>query len=234
MANMKFGLFGRIFTILAVIVAIIAGMAWVGSMQDRVNTAQVLTAPVTDADWYEGNKDASVTLVEYSDFQCPTCAAYFPLTRSLLETYGDRVKLVYRHYPITQLHKNAQLAAQAAEAAGVQGKFFLMHDLLFGNQESWENETDPTNTFISYATSMGLDIPTFTADLKSEAVADAIREDVNSGNASGVAGTPTFFINGVALTRNPQGFEPFKALIDAALVSANTTEAPSSDTEAAQ
>ncbi len=226
MANMKFGLFGRILTILAVIVAIIAGMAWVGSMQDRANTPQMLKAPISESDWFEGGKDALVTLVEYSDFQCPTCAFYFSMTRSLLETYGTSLKVVYRHYPITQLHANAQLAAQAAEAAGMQGKFFVMHDLLFGNQQSWEGEADPTNTFIGYATSMGLNIEQFTTDLTSKTVMNAIADDVKSGNASGVGGTPTFFLNGEQIVQNPRTVEAFKALIDAALPPTNTEGTP--------
>lgn len=217
MANMKFGLVGRITTILAGIVVVVAGMAWIGSAQDRANDPQMLSTSVNDSDWYEGGKDASVVLVEYSDFQCPACGAYFPVMKGLLETYGDKLKIVYRNYPLTTLHPNAQLAAQAAEAAGMQGKFFVMHDLLFGNQSSWSTETDPTNTFIGYATSIGLDIEKFTTDLTSDAAFRAVKEDLQSGNNSKVDSTPTFFLNGAQITKNPQGLEPFKALIDAAL-----------------
>lgn len=235
MANMKFGLVGRITTILAGIVVVVAGMAWIGNAQDHANDPQTLSIPVNDSDWYVGGKDASVVLVEYSDFQCPACGAYFPVVKGLEEAYGDKLKVVYRNYPLTTLHPNAQLAAQAAEAAGIQGKFFLMHDLLFGNQKTWSTEADPTNTFIGYATSIGLDVEKFKTDLTSNAVSNEVRNDVNGGDASKVDSTPTFFLNGVQITKNPQGLEPFKALIDAALNPAPATDsATNSSTETAQ
>ncbi len=222
MANMKFGLIGRITTILAGIVVVVAGMAWIGNAQDHANDPQTLSIPVNDSDWYVGNKDAAVTLVEYSDFQCPACGAYFPVMKGLEEAYGDTLKIVYRNYPLITLHANAQIAAQAAEAAGIQGKFFEMHDALFQNQKSWSAETDPTNSFLNYATVIGLDVEKFRTDLTSNAVINEIKNDINGGNASKLSGTPTFFLNGVQIVKNPQGLEPFKTLIDAALLPAPT------------
>lgn len=224
MANMKFGLVGRISVILASIVVIVAGMAWIGNAQDRAGDPKTLSVPANDSDWFEGGKDASVVLVEYSDFQCPACAAYFPVMKGLQEAFGDTLKIVYRNYPLTSLHPNAQLAAQAAEAAGIQGKFFVMHDLLFGNQKTWSAEADPTNTFVGYATSMGLDIEKFKTDLRSDETFRAVRDDLRSGDDSNVDSTPTFFLNGVQIEKNPQGLEPFKALIDAAIASTATTD----------
>lgn len=224
MANMKFGLVGRISAILAGIVIIVAGMAWIGNAQDRAGDPKTLSVPANDSDWFEGGKDASVVLVEYSDFQCPACAAYFPVMKGLQEAFGDKLKIVYRNYPLSSLHPNAQLAAQAAEAAGIQGKFFVMHDLLFGNQKTWSTEADPTNTFIGYATSMGLDIEKFKTDLTSDETFRAVRDDIRSGDASNVDSTPTFFLNGVQIEKNPQGLEPFKALIDAALAPTAATD----------
>ena len=214
---MKFGIIGRITGILAGIIVIVAGMAWIGNAQDHANDPQKLEVAVNDSDWFVGGKDAQVVLVEYSDFQCPACAAYFPVVKGLEETYGDALKIVYRNYPLTSLHPNAQLAAQAAEAAGIQGKFFVMHDLLFGNQKPWSSEADPTNTFLGYATSMGLDIEKFKTDLTSDETFRAVRDDIRSGDDSNVDSTPTFFLNGVQIEKNPQGLEPFKALIDATL-----------------
>lgn len=217
---MKFGIIGRITTILAGIVVIVAGMAWIGSAQDSANEPQKLEVAVNDSDWFVGGKDASVVIVEYSDFQCPACGAYFPVMKGLQEAYGDKLKIVYRNYPLTSLHPNAQLAAQAAEAAGIQGQFFVMHDLLFGNQQTWSAEADPTNTFIGYATSIGLDIEKFKTDLTSDATFSAVKEDIRSGDKSNVDSTPTFFLNGFQIEKNPQGLDPFKALIDAALAPA--------------
>ena len=217
---MKFGIVGRILTILAAIVVIVAGMAWIGNAQDRAGERQKLEVAVNDSDWYEGGKDASVVLVEYSDFQCPACGAYFPVMKGLKEAYGDKLKIVYRNYPLTSLHPNAQLAAQAAEAAGIQGQFFVMHDLLFGNQQTWSTEADPTNTFVGYATSIGLDIEKFKTDLTSDETFESVKDDIRSGNKSNIDSTPTFFLNGFQIEKNPQGLEPFKALIDAALTPA--------------
>lgn len=231
MANMKFGLVGRITAILTGIVIIVAGMALIGNAQDRAGDPKTLSLPANDSDWFEGGKDASVVLVEYSDFQCPACAAYFPVMKELEETFGDTLKIVYRNYPLTTIHPNAQLAAQAAEAAGIQGKFFIMHDLLFGNQKTWSAEADPTNTFIGYATSMGLDLEKFKTDLTSDETFLAVRDDIRSGDASNVNSTPTFFLNGVQIEKNPQGFEPFKALISAALAPVATTDTATSSAE---
>ena len=231
MANMKFGLFGRISTILATVVIIVAGMALLGNAQDHANDPQKLAIAVSDSDWFEGGKDASVVLVEYSDFQCPACGAYFPVIRSLNEAYGDKLKIVYRNYPLTSLHPNAQLAAQAAEAAGIQGKFFPMHDLLFGNQQTWSTIADPTDTFVGYATSLGLDVEKFKTDLTGKDVINAVKNDVNGGDASKISSTPTFFLNGLQIEKNPQGLEPFKALIDAALTPAPTADPASTSSE---
>ncbi len=214
---MKLALVGKVLGILAAIAIVLGGMVWYGYVQDHANDPQKLVVAVDDQDWSEGGKDAAVTLVEYSDFQCPACAAYFPLLQKLHETYGDTLNIVYRNYPLVTIHPNAQLAAQAAEAAGIQGKFFLMHDLLFGNQKTWSAEADPTALFVSYATTIGLDVEKFTADLTSDAVKNSIKDDVESGNASNVRSTPTFFLNGLQIVNNPQGIDAFKALIDAAL-----------------
>lgn len=221
-----FGRLSRIFGVLAAIVVIVAGMVWIGNLQDHANDPQALTVPVNDSDWYEGGKDATVTLVEYSDFQCPACGAYFPVVKSLSQNYGDKLKIIYRHYPLTQLHRNAQLAAQAAEAAGMQGKFFDMHDMLFSGQKDWSDLADPTDTFVAYATQIGLNVDQFKADLTSSGVKDAIAQDVRGGNSANVDSTPTFFLNGLQITSNPQGLAPFMELIDAELNPTPATETP--------
>lgn len=226
----------RILGVLAAIVVIVAGMVWIGNLQDHANDPQVLTVPVNDSDWYEGGKDATVTLVEYSDFQCPACGAYFPVVQGLLQNYGDKLKIVYRNYPLPQ-HSNAQLAAQAAEAAGIQGRFFDMHDVLFSTQKDWSDLANPTDNFVTYATQLGLNVEQFKTDLTSSTVKDAIAQDVRSGNSANVDSTPTFFLNGVQITSNPQGLAPFMTLIDAALNPAPAADAsaaatPATDTSA--
>ena len=111
------------------------GMAQLASSGSK---PALLTSAVSDSDWVKGNRSAPVVLVEYSDFQCPACAASAPLVKQLTEEFGNKIAFVYRHFPLPQ-HKNAYPAAQAAEAAGKQGKFWEMADLIFANQTKWEN-----------------------------------------------------------------------------------------------
>lgn len=189
---------GRISVALA-LGLIVAGFIWM--MQQATQTNQQTTAELNvdltgGTDWVRGNEVAQAVVVEYSDFQCPACAAYEPIVDRMLEELGDQVVLVYRNYPLVSIHKNAQLAAQAAEAAGVQGKFWEMHDVLFAEQDTWAEEKDPTSLFVQYATDLGLDVNTFTTDLTSEKVEESVAEDLASGNRLRVQSTPTFFVNG--------------------------------------
>ncbi len=211
----------RILTFLTAIVALIAFMAWIGYTQDHANDPQPLTVAVNDQDWFEGGASAPVTIVEYSDFQCPACAAYYPVMKELIAAYGEQIKIVYRNYPLTQIHPNAQLASQAAEAAGIQGKFFEMHDLLFENQHMWSDLADPTEAFIAFATNIGINVDQFRTDLTSSATRTAVAEDVRSGMSTNVSGTPSFFLNGV-LIDSPQGLQPFMNLINATLTASVT------------
>jgi protein-disulfide isomerase len=214
----------RILTFLAGIVVFVAIMAWIGNAQDHANDPQALTVPVSDQDWSKGGIAAPVTIVEYSDFQCPACGAYYPVMKQLSAAFGDQIKIVYRNFPLTQLHPNAQLAAQAAEAAGIQGKFFDMHDVLFESQKEWSELSDPTETFVSYATALGLNVDQFRSDLTSSTVRAAVAEDVRSGMSANVSGTPTFFLNGVEID-SPQGLQPFTNLINEALAASVSTPA---------
>lgn len=144
-----------------------------------------------------------VTIVEFSDFQCPACLAVQAPLSQLLNKYSDKVKFVYRYFPLTQIHKNAQLSAQAAEAAGLQGKFFEMHDKLFTMQASWEGITDPHETFAGYAEAIGIDKTKFLSDLDSQVVKDSVQADASVASKYNLSGTPTFFVNGVK-TEFPQ------------------------------
>lgn len=167
----------------------------------------------TDGDTkVRGNQDAPVTLVEYSDFQCPACAAYEPLVKNLAQDFPDTLKIVYRYYPLTTIHKNAMISAKAAEAAHRQGKFWEMHDQLFEHQNDWAKESDPTGIFKTYAESIGLDTNRFMTDIEDESIVDPVKSDEKTGSDAEIAGTPTFFLNGVQLT-NPQDYEAFKKLV---------------------
>ncbi len=149
-----------------------------------------LVLPVTEQDHSQGPIDALATLVEYGDYQCPHCRLVYYNIRELQARMGDRIRYVYRHLPITSTHPEAQLAAEAAEAAAAQGKFWAMHDRLFQN-----NELDRLH-LLRYASEIGLDMERFREDLDNRVYAERVQEDFKSGIRSGVNGTPTFFLNG--------------------------------------
>lgn len=150
-----------------------------------------LTVPVRNKDHVQGPHDAPVTLVEYGDYECPYCGQAFLIVKKLQEELGDAFRLVFRHFPLSQIHPHALGAAYAAEAAGYQDKFWQMHDLLFLNQTNLGEED-----LIHYAQRLNLDMDRFVADMESDKVQKRVKEDFWSGVQSGVNGTPTFFING--------------------------------------
>lgn len=154
-----------------------------------------------------------VTLTEYSDFQCPSCAYFFPMVEKLKETYGDRLEVRYRHFPLNS-HQYAMLAARAAEAARNQGEFDAMHDLLFQNQQQWSSSGNPQPMFVNYARQIGLDINQFKEDLNAAATQQTVMEQKREGQDRGVSGTPTFYINGEEMVSLPRTYEQFKALLD--------------------
>lgn len=180
------------------------------------NQTASLVGAISDADRILGNKEAKVTVVEYSDFQCPACAAYHPMVKQLAEDYGDRVMWVYRNFPLKQIHANAELAALAAEAAGRQDKFWEMQDMIFENQKEWSDEGSAKAIFVKYANALGLDAIRFENDLESKEVEDKVDKDYQSGQKSGVNATPTFFINGEKI-QNPRSYEEFRSIIEGAI-----------------
>jgi len=140
-----------------------------------------------------GDPNASVKIVEFSDFQCPACAAAHPIVKRVVEKNKDKVYFVFRYYPLA-MHQNSKVAAQAAEAAGIQGKFWEMFDLLFENQNKWASSSDAKQIFQDYALELGLDLEKFKDDF--DKVKGPIEQDFSDGNKVGVDSTPTFFING--------------------------------------
>jgi Na+/H+ antiporter NhaA len=160
-----------------------------------VGRSEVLVDLATDIDPDEdhirGPADAPVTLVEYGDFECPYCGRAEPILRELVSEYGSDIRFVFRHLPLSDVHDHAQLAAEAAEAAGAQGRFWEMHDLLFDHQDALT-----ARDLMGYANELGLDLEEFHGDIKRHEHAARVARDVESAELSGVAGTPTFFING--------------------------------------
>ncbi len=144
-----------------------------------------------------GNKAAKVIVYEYADFQCPGCGGAYPNVKIVKEKYKDTVGFVYRHFPLTSIHPHAFAAAAASEAAGLQGKFWEMYDLLFSNHNTWSSQTadQRQKTFEDYATQLGLDMQKYRSDITSDAVAEKINYDRSLGLKAGVEATPSIFVN---------------------------------------
>jgi protein-disulfide isomerase len=144
----------------------------------------------------EGPANAPVTLEEFGDFQCPPCAMLHPVLKTMEKEFGPRLRVIFREFPLVPTHEHALSAARAAEAAGLQGKFWQMHDLIYTNQKSWKNAFDVRPIFEDYAKQIGLNMDRFQQDLTSEAVQNRIFLDGKRARALGVKGTPTVFMNG--------------------------------------
>lgn len=167
-----------------------------------------------DSDWIKGAPltETKVILTEYSDFQCPACAAYYPMIKKLGQEFKN-LSIVYRHFPLPQ-HANAATAAQAAESAGRQGKFWEMHDLLFENQNAWSGSSSAKELFIAYAQSLSLDLEKFKIDFDAPEIKTKIQTDYQSGAAE-IDGTPTFFLNNKKI-ENPRSYDEFRNIIQQA------------------
>lgn len=150
-----------------------------------------LHPPVNQHDHTQGPTDAPITLVEYADFQCPYCGQADGIVKELQQRLGDKLRFVFREFPLTDIHEHALHAAQVAEAAGAQGKFWPMHDYLFEHQRKLDDRH-----LMQYAQEIGLDMEQFTQAVNNDSLIEHIQADMESGERSGVHGTPTFFING--------------------------------------
>lgn len=168
-----------------------------------------------------GNPDASVTIVEFADYQCPACALATPILNQLILDHPADVRLVYRNFPLTSIHKNAFPAAQAAEAAAAQAKFWEYHDLLYAKQTEWQATLDPKKLFTEYAASLGLNTDQFATDFLSQTVIDRIRLDLGDSLAFEHQSTPTIYVNGV----QTNGFSPetLEVAVEAALAAPKLT-----------
>ena len=160
-----------------------------------------------------GNK--GVTLIEYGDFACPACYQYYPLVEEIKSKYKDDITFQFRHYPLVEIHKNALVAAKAAEAAGLQGKFWEMYAKLYENQPSWRESNTPLNFFEDYAAQLGLNIDKFREDSKSQAVNDTVLADREAAKKLGLSGTPSFLVNGKKV-ESPRDVDGFNKLIEEA------------------
>jgi len=172
----------------------------------------VLVLPVGVRDHIRGPVSAPVTLLEYGDYECPHCGAAHPIVEGIRRQMGDRLRFVYRHFPLANIHPHAEPAAESAEAAAAQGKFWAMHDRLFEHQDALDEPA-----LAEHAALVGLDVARFVRELSAGTYAPRVREDFMSGVRSGVNGTPTFYVNGV---RHNGGYDSVSlmAAIEEALV----------------
>lgn len=226
---------------LLVIVAFMGGSLWTkfligGKSQPETQVAEVASpqpeaavpqqpevlgeedqaAIVKDPAASKGPEDAAVTIVEFSEYQCPFCKKYIDESYvKIMEEYGDEVRYIFRDYPLG-FHQHAQKTAEAARCAGDQGKYWEYHDKLFEEQEIWTAESDSTETLVGYAGSLGLDSGEFSECLASGKFGEAVKSDFELGQRVGVSGTPSFFVNGKMLV-GAQPYEVFKEAIESEL-----------------
>ncbi len=167
------------------------------------NASAVVEAP---------NVEAKVTLVKYSDYQCPACKYFVPFEHQLKEDFGDDINIVVKNFPLS-MHPYAHVAARSSEAARKQGKYQEMHDMIFAGQEQW-SRGNAEATFIGFAQALGLDVQQFQQDMNSADMNRIVMNDRREGRDLGVSSTPTFFINGEKIEDNPSTYPAFKALVE--------------------
>lgn len=194
----------------AVVVVLLGGLVvWARISNPPIDLSGVENNSIVAASEQNGNigdhvkgSDANkIILVEYGDYQCPSCQGAFPNLNKLMDEYGDNIQFIFRNFPLTAIHPNARAAAAAAEAAGLQGKFWEMHDLLYESPSDWQNldTTKRLDVFTNYASSLDLDIEKFKSDFAGSQVSKKINFDMALGKSVGTSATPTFFLNGEKL-----------------------------------
>jgi len=185
------------------------------SQATKINSSATLAGAMPPHE--KGGANATVTLEEFADLQCPSCAVMHAELQKILGEYGSRVRFIFRHFPLTQMHKNALAAAIASESAARQGKFWEMQDQLYRNQKAWSDQQDVRQIFYEYARTIGVDADRFMRDLRETELRQRIQADAQRGAALGVTGTPTLYLNGRQLTQSESTANGLRVEIDAAL-----------------
>lgn len=195
---------------------------------DTVSAADLYAkaAPGANPPHYLGAQNAAVTVEEFADFQCPTCAGMHPVIKEIRAAYGDRVRIIFREFPLAiPAHDKAYDAAVAAEAAGLQGKFWDMQNLLFSNQQNWTRDPNYRQTFEGYAQKIGLDVEKFKTDMAGIPAKNRVDADLVRGRSLNVNSTPSIFINGKPLSQQSMTTEGMRQIIDAELQKTQTAPA---------
>lgn len=210
----------RFFIIVLATIAIFFGV--IVATKNRSNEGAAGNTSVQASNHVRGNETAAVTLIEYGDFQCPACKAFFPIVEQVVEKHKADLKFQFKHFPLVQIHQHAFEGSRAAEAASKQGKFWEMYEILYTNQDGWSVISDPLPTFVGYAKQLGLNTEQFQTDYASGAVNDIINADYQEAIKIGASSTPTFVLNGKKVDKNPENAEAFEKLITDAIAAAKS------------
>jgi len=172
----------------------------------------IATSGFSNGNYLPYDASTKVTLVEFGDYECPACSIYSPFIKQLLTDFSGKMTFVFRNY-LLSYHLNAPLASYAVEAAGLQGKYWQMHDKIYETQNDWSGLTNPQDTFVKYAQDLGLDTNKFIEDLASDNIKNKVQKDTQDGNSVKLTETPTFYLNGKKITFTGK-YEQFKKLIE--------------------
>lgn len=214
----------RFIAILVVIIVAMGGYIIFSKKSDDKGTNSSSTVSATNH--VMGQNSKKVVLVEYGDYQCPACGAYYPIVKQLTDTYQQEIQFQFRNFPLDSIHPNARAGARAAEAAGKQNKYWEMHDKLYESQQTWASmdAASVKVVFEGYAKDLSLDIAKFQTDFASKEANDAINADIAEGQKIGANSTPTFVLNGKKIEENPRSIDDFKKLIDDEIAKQNPTK----------
>lgn len=209
----------RFLATLAVIIVILGGIFFI---TNHKKASAPSDSAATATNHVEGQGKSGVKLTEYGDYECPACYEYYPILKQVYAKYSDQIYFQFRNYPLVQIHKNAFAGARAAEAADLQGKYWQMHDLLYNNQDpngqsGWVASDSPLTFFTQFAQQLGLDTTKFSKDYASTEVNGRINKDTAIAQSLNFSGTPSFTINGDAISAPQPTVDAFSKIIDAAI-----------------
>jgi protein-disulfide isomerase len=219
----------KVFVGILAATAILIGAAafFFGRPQSTTEQKADMSILIRANSYKESSPSATISLVEFGDYQCHACGAYYPVVKQVLKDFEGKITYVFREFPLP-MHPNAPIAAQAAQAAGKQGKYFVMHEVLYTKQAEWSLGTKARDFILQYAKDIGLDVAQFTKDLDSAEIKQRVADDTNDANTLGVNATPTFYLDGVKI-ENPTSIDAFESLVKAAIEKAPKPTAAASE-----
>lgn len=207
-----------------VVLAVVGFVFFALKTPDKNNDSNIKNQSVSEGDkkilsqgWSRGNGQAKIVLTEFGDFQCPACKQFESSVSSIEKDFEGKINFVFKQFPLVNIHKNALTAALAAEAAGDQGKFWQMYDILYEKQNEWAESNNPLDKFADYAKQIGIDADKLKKDVESKKFEDKINADIDLGNKFSINGTPSFFVNGAQVDISSSGAEGLRKSIQDAL-----------------